>query len=499
MELAVQGTEFSTRADTQGCGIMPTGSALQSRSVSRSYAGLITGLTVFLLGLVLWRMPVSQYHVRATYAVAFGSQRPSVEKIEQAFLSRQAIRLALQHAGQVVRGGDSIYISEAEVDALLRILKMDLRRVSHDELEIQLDLTAPHEQWCQEVVQQIGHHFLRSAWNDGSSDVARPLDASLQARLREARLYEEKARADLEHQIDHLIRVVGEATELPETSPVQPASGETVENPAWSDLQLELETAELQQQLLASRSADSPERVRLEQRIQAISTQLQATPKFVTQVAKAATASGVTPPLVIATARAAVQESRDKYQELKSAYSRAQQRRKELEAEWLASLTTAGPVAAPSGPLKWLVEPAAVVGKVGGRPNPTQFLITSMLAVAVGLGSWQFAGRLRSTGLIESTLDLRKHSPVPVLGQVVSSQAMDTASLAENRTRKQLALRCLVTVAEVTLVVLATLFTLSALTASPVVDSLITDPLGTFIDGLQPWLPASGSKVEAGI
>jgi len=411
-------------------------------------------LAIFLLGILVWRTPVTGYTAGTTISAYFTAEADAsgqAATIASAENVRRAVRAAADD-----RAMDDEDIEQARS----RLTVNAFAGAAENETRITVIYTGDTEQSAVAVVNQLAKRFI-TAQNKRQQAVDETRRQRVGNAVEQARqqVYAERQKFDafLNEHFEHPTETVdvggdgrGEDVKTPaaETPPI---------NPDWQELTEQLARAEDRRELLlSSRMPLHPEVRATNIEIKTLTAQLNQTPKHLPDERASAdarqghpTAPGLKKPQSDETLRT--------YRELIASYDAALQRRQAAAADQKAWQD------------RWLNEPTApssrfrvaiaghVIESHGGATPPGRVALLALLAiVGGGVLAWGVGAAQRK---IASLAELEEHMPLPIVGAISTN---DGPELKPPRTSLAAFSKTATLVSELTLVAVILLLVFSA-------------------------------------
>ncbi len=434
---------------------MPTTNAQPSPLPTPLYGAAVVALTVFFVGLMIWRSPIQGYLVTSEVTLPHSSDRgdlPVASTVQQAVpeLSLQqianAVRAAECQVDRISSEAPNVALSGKRLSQVFQNVKLEGIGGSGGVEGFRVSFTGPELAWSLALVDHLVHQI-----SFGRQEVS-PAGAPTPSAVRRAkwmaeqtRHYERKARFDLEGALNvHFDRLE--------------ASGEVAATSAVASREVAGTSAAIASQEVAGTSAGTS----------AQDNNWGAQPVgFASQ------------DTLEAEPDATIFAESPEYQALRQQYDVAIQQREAAEQRfsqlvaWQQTAVQESPVAATG-----VIRPAALVRQIGGRPSGTSVLTIGMLALLCGTLMFWRTSNLRGQAQINSVVELQATLAMPLVGQI-SLDPMPTR--LKRRVAWGVSVRWCTQAGELILILMITLFLFSVLSDSPAAKELVDNPLGTFV------------------
>lgn len=486
------------------------------------YGGAVVLLAIFFTGLAVVTPPIEKYIVSAEVELPpqkspapGGDEGTEAQNVGVLEVDSRHIAAAARAAFfRTCADGDTGSIAGLPPRRLRNLSeRLDIRRASEngEGRHIVLTFQDPDLQWAQAFVDQLAHRLVRD-WNRDSHATLAMENAIRKAKwhVQRTRHYERKARFDMEQSLNahfEQLRSGFDRVAFPGGSDRfypsgRPPGEETKvtsarhEAPPWQRLRDQLGSLRDElNELLISGPPSHPRVQRIVRRIEHLQETLSVTSRYLARGAEAAGTAAVTPvtasgesptrvPVAYASARESHGDGREKASIVPAKYRRLRERhaetirRREAAERGLSELEARsgqGPSQA-SAPPTDVPRPAVSVGQLGGVPAAGPVLTIGTLALLWGAFVHGWIKTLGRAPRIHSVEQLQRAVTLPLVGRI---SIAPTPSRVRRRAYGSWCVRAGIRTSEIVLLAGILIFFWSVLQESPVLEQLVTNPLGT--------------------
>ncbi|MCA9162805.1 MAG: hypothetical protein KDA62_07490 [Planctomycetales bacterium] len=407
-----------------------------------TYVFVVSGLSVFLLGLLAIRTPVSGVVVQAQLArrviASDGRETPpqaDARTIEAMLLDGDALRQAVHEAGLVEPElADVTSLNEA-VEAAREQTVITVTPTSSTDVRVKLEYYGHEPGSSRRLVDAVCRQFVEAAAIKAAEQPKRntPADRADRWRVREARHYERKSLQQLDNFMDDFFR---DATQGLQPTVAASSAKREEPNPEFATRKRHLEQLSADRTRLAAKlTANHPQLQELDAEVQLAEDRLLETPEFL--------AIADEPDAVDTSTNATIGDATIPGEQLLSAAETFRRLRTEheqtviarTEAEDSAAEIESNLADKPPVTTVWLMQPAQVTGQLGGGMPAGRMLLLAVFSLAAATIVASLTRRWSVSSAFQSPAEAEQILALPIVADLTEEKESNLSGQPRRRRR----------------------------------------------------------------
>jgi len=486
------------------------------RSPQRLYAFVVVALTVFVLGLILWRTPVTGYQANATIEISLHAEEVSqqADSIRRTIVSEEFLRQSLNSKSEAPTDSNSNDILLIQENLFLTASSSEDSRL----VNFHISFVGRSEEHALNVVSRLAHHIVAS--NGGQTTTTNEPLVVLTDTVTNL-LYASESEATAQSDVDnHLsshfntLRSAVDASEPEVGTPTEPAlpftenmelktdnqfvsansnsnpvaSENNTINPKWLALNTRLkELKSRRADLLTIQTPDNPAVKSVSQQIQQLEAELAQVPvsRYTAELKEnslepesdASIDSGGSQPEFAKVNTAALSETIDEYNRLAETSKSKRQDRTDIE---LTLPSTLEGVTSLDAVTARIIEHPHYSARVGGTPGIAKIFLLGIVSAAMGLVCALRTSPQTTSHTFGSKKEVEQKLGIPVVAVISASDDEQKESKPSRPGKMNFAVK----ICEVLLACILVAFILAAIFDSPFIADFAYDPFGAISESV---------------